>query len=95
MSDYQFLRYETLDDHVIARIYLNRPEGRNVQNIDLLRELNDAFLRAEADNAVRVVIVGRLGPAFSSGHDLGTAVGKEVRERYRFSQIGAEGRWIF
>lgn len=95
MSDYQFLRYETLDDGVIARIYLNRPEARNAQNIGLLRELNDAFLRAEADDAVRVVILGGLGPAFSSGHDLGTAVGKEDRERYRPSQIGAEGRWIF
>jgi enoyl-CoA hydratase/carnithine racemase len=31
-------------------------------------ELNGAFLRAEADDTVRVVILGGLGPMFSSGH---------------------------
>jgi enoyl-CoA hydratase len=74
MTDYKFLTYETLDDGVIARIMLNRPEARNAQNRGMLVELNEAFLVAEADDCVRVVILGGNGPMFSSGHDLGSAV---------------------
>jgi enoyl-CoA hydratase len=74
MSDYKFLLYETLDEGQIARIMLNRPEARNAQNRGMLVELNDAFLRAEADDEVRVVILGGAGPMFSSGHDMGSKV---------------------
>lgn len=77
MSDYKFLLYETFDDGQIARITLNRPEARNAQNRGLLVELGDAFLRAEADDAVRVVILAGAGPMFSSGHDLGSKVAME------------------
>ncbi len=72
MADYTYLTYETLDDGVIARIMLNRPDARNAQNRGLLVELGDAFLRAEADDQVRVVILGGAGKMFSSGHDLGS-----------------------
>ncbi|HXY26749.1 MAG TPA: enoyl-CoA hydratase [Acidimicrobiales bacterium] len=77
MSDYKYVLYETLDSGQVARIMLNRPESRNAQNRGLLVELDDAFLRAEADDQVRVVILGGMGPMFSSGHDLGS---KESRE---------------
>ncbi|HEY3673877.1 MAG TPA: enoyl-CoA hydratase, partial [Acidimicrobiia bacterium] len=56
---------------------LDRVDARNAQNRGMLVELNDAFLRAEADDTVRVVILGGNGPMFSSGHDLGTAVSRE------------------
>jgi enoyl-CoA hydratase len=74
MPEYDFLLYETFDDGQIARILLNRPEARNAQNRGLLVELDDAFRHAEADDAVRVVILGGTGPMFSSGHDLGSKV---------------------
>src|SRR5271169_5795391 len=74
MTNYKYLIYETLDDGQIARIMLNRPDARNAQNRGMLVELNDAFLRAEADDQVRVVILGGMGPMFSSGHDLGSKV---------------------
>src|SRR6195256_6410981 len=77
MADYRFVTYETLDDGLIARIMLNRPEARNAQNRGMLVELHDAFLRAEADDAVRVVILGGTGPMFSSGHDMGSKVSRE------------------
>ena len=67
MPDYKFVTYETLDSGTIARIMLNRPEARNAQNRGLLVELNDAFMEAEADDEVRVVILGGTGPMFSSG----------------------------
>jgi enoyl-CoA hydratase len=58
---------------------LNRPEFRNAQNRGMLTELDAALARAEADDRVRVVILGGNGPMFSSGHDLGSAV--RVQER--------------
>jgi len=73
MSDYDYINYETLDDGRIARITLARPKSRNAQNRGLLVELDAAFLRAEADDTVRVVILCGAGPSFSAGHDLGTA----------------------
>jgi enoyl-CoA hydratase len=77
VAEYKFLTYETMDDGTIARIMLNRPEARNAQNRGLLVELNDAFLAAEADDRVRVVILGGNGPMFSSGHDLGSPAFQE------------------
>ena len=74
MADYRFITYESLDEGTIVRIMLNRPEQRNAQQRGLIVELNDAFLRAEADDDVRVVILGGNGPMFSSGHDLGSKV---------------------
>jgi enoyl-CoA hydratase len=74
MSDYSYITYTELDDARIVRIMLNRPEARNAQNRGMLVELNEAFMRAEADDRVRVVILGGNGPMFSSGHDLGSKV---------------------
>jgi enoyl-CoA hydratase len=74
MPDYKYITYEPADEGTIVRIMLNRPEARNAQNRGMLVELNEAFLAAEADDQVRVVILGGNGPLFSSGHDLGSKV---------------------
>ncbi len=79
MTDYQFLTYETFDEGTIARILLDRPEARNAQNRGMLVELGEAFLAAEADDRVRVVILGGTGPLFSAGHDLGS---KQAMQEY-------------
>ena len=79
-SEYRYVTYETVDDGTIARIMLNRPETRNAQHRSMLVELNEAFLRAEEDDTVRVVILGGEGPMFSSGHDTGS---KEMWEELR------------
>jgi enoyl-CoA hydratase len=80
VTDYRFVLYETLDEGRIARITLNRPDARNAQNRGLLVELNDAFLVAEADDVVRVVILCGAGTMFSSGHDMGSSAAREERE---------------
>jgi enoyl-CoA hydratase len=77
MSENKFVQYETHDEGTIARITLNRPEARNAQNRGMLVELHDAFLRAEADDQVRVVILCGAGPLFSAGHDMGSKVSME------------------
>jgi enoyl-CoA hydratase len=100
MADYKFLQYETHDDGQIVRILLDRPEARNAQNRGLLVELDEAFLRAEADDACRVVILGGTGPLFSSGHDMGSKVAMEEYQSHPTSFIngatrqGAEKRML-
>jgi enoyl-CoA hydratase len=66
------VEYETLDEGSIARIWLNRPAAANAQSRTLLVQLDEAFKRAEADDDVRVVILGARGENFSAGHDMGS-----------------------
>lgn len=69
-AEYETLRYEPLDDGVIARITLSRPEVRNAQDRRMTYELDAAFAAAAADPAVKVIVLAADGPHFSSGHDL-------------------------
>ncbi|MFN8019337.1 MAG: enoyl-CoA hydratase [Acidimicrobiales bacterium] len=92
MSDYQFLQYETHDDGAIVRILLDRPDARNAQNRGLLVELDEAFRRAEEDDACRVVILGGTGPLFSSGHDMGSKVAIEEYQTHPTMQINGGTR---
>ncbi|PZT92687.1 MAG: enoyl-CoA hydratase, partial [Gordonia sp. (in: high G+C Gram-positive bacteria)] len=62
----RYLTYELIDDGAIARIMLDRPKTRNAQNRGLLVELDEAFEAAEADDRVRVIILGGTGPMFTS-----------------------------
>ncbi len=78
-TEFHYLTYESLENGTIARITLNRPGTRNAQNRGLLVELDQAFLAAEADDTVRVVILAGAGPLFSSGHDMGS--GDDRREK--------------
>jgi enoyl-CoA hydratase len=104
MPAYRYLTYEVLDDGAIVRIKLNRPASRNAQNRGMLVELGDAMLAAEADDQVRVVILGGAGPLFSAGHDLGSADavaertdGPDMHPTYRQyggTRSGAEARTL-
>src|ERR1700704_5289242 len=78
--EYRLVNHESHDGRPIGRIRLHRPETRNWQPRSMLVELNEASLRAEADDTVRVVILGGEGPMFSSGHDTGS---KEMFEELR------------
>ena len=69
---YKYILTESFDGGAIQRITLNRPEARNAQNRGMLVELNEAFMAAEAEDGVRVVILAGAGPIFSSGHDMGS-----------------------
>nr|WP_007515591.1 MULTISPECIES: enoyl-CoA hydratase [Pseudofrankia] len=59
-------------DGAIARVTMNRPEFRNAQNSKMTYALDDAFYRAAADPAVKVIILAGAGRHFSAGHDIGT-----------------------
>jgi enoyl-CoA hydratase/carnithine racemase len=60
----------------VVRLTLNRPERANALNQTMLVEIGTALDDAEADPAIRAVIVRGAGAAFSSGFDL-----KEQMER--------------
>jgi enoyl-CoA hydratase/carnithine racemase len=54
----------------IAVLTLNRPEIRNTLSESMLASLGEVFTSIAADPAVRAVVLGAKGPAFSGGHDL-------------------------
>ena len=58
-------------DDSIATITFNRPERMNALTPDLEAGLHGAFDRADADRAVRVIILTGAGRAFSAGYDQG------------------------
>ncbi len=87
MADYQTILSET--DAGVAVIRLNRPERRNAFTTEMLTELADAFARADADPAVRAVVVTGAGKTFCAGQDLaaftqlaGPGAVREIIERY-------------
>ena len=63
------IRYEV--DGPAAIITLDRPEQLNAFTGTMLGELLEAFDLADADDAVRAVIVTGAGRAFCAGADLG------------------------
>jgi enoyl-CoA hydratase/carnithine racemase len=58
-------------DGPIARIVLNRPERANAQNSAMVWDVERSLQDAEADYAVKVVIMKATGRGFSAGHDVG------------------------
>jgi enoyl-CoA hydratase/carnithine racemase len=83
---FETLRYDVAD--AVATITLNRPDRLNAVNATVIRELVEAFDRADTDDGVRAVIVTGAGRAFCAGADLAgggaTFDGKgEVAENHR------------
>jgi enoyl-CoA hydratase len=64
---YQDLLYSAED--TVATITLNRPERMNALSRNLESEIHRAFDEADADRAVRVIILTGSGAAFSAGYD--------------------------
>jgi enoyl-CoA hydratase len=75
--------YDVAD--AVATVTLNRPEQRNAVGPQMLRELQQAFLAARDDTAVRVVMLTGAGDrAFSAGADLaGFAADATEVDRHR------------
>ena len=70
---YQQILYDV--DRGILTITLNRPEKLNAFTGTMLAEMIDAFDRADADDAVRAIIVTGAGRAFCAGADLSSGGG--------------------
>ena len=70
---YETLLYEL--DGPILTLTLNRPDKLNAYTATMGLELEDAFRRADADDAVRVIIVTGAGRGFCAGADISAGAG--------------------
>ena len=64
------IRYDVEDG--VCTVTLNRPDRLNAVSPTMVDELREAWDRADADDAVRAVIVTGAGRAFCAGADLGS-----------------------
>lgn len=60
----------------VARVTLARPEARNALNLAMCHALTQAFDMLDADDAIRVVLLGAEGPVFCAGADMKERVGQ-------------------
>ena len=65
----------------VATVTMNRPQYHNAQNSKMTYALDEAFRRAAADDAVKVMILRGAGKHFSAGHDIGTP-GRDIGESF-------------
>jgi enoyl-CoA hydratase/carnithine racemase len=84
------IRYEVEDG--VLTITLDRPERLNAFTPTMLAELIEAFDRADADDAVRAVIVTGAGRGFCAGADLGRGGSTfDWRERQQGGEVPRDG----
>jgi len=75
-----------LEGH-LAVVTLQRPERRNALSFDLMVELAQCLDGIAAQAEVRAVILQAAGKVFSSGHDLGEMIGRDVEDYRRIFDI--------
>jgi enoyl-CoA hydratase/carnithine racemase len=66
---YETIRYEVSDR--VATITFDRPDQLNAVSPQMVRELREAYDRAEGDDAVWTIVVTGSGRAFCAGADVG------------------------
>lgn len=77
------------DDGAIRWITVNRPDKLNALNRDTLEALDSAFLAAEREESVRVVVLTGAGPkAFVAGADIAEMNGLTPVQGRDFSLLG-------
>jgi enoyl-CoA hydratase len=77
----------------VCTITLNRPDVANAQDSALIDALDAAFDQADADDAVRVVVLAAAGKHFSAGHDLKALVGDVEPDEWRRMRETPEGKF--
>ncbi len=76
--EYKRILYEKVEPNIV-KITMNRPEKRNAEDPLMLSEMQDAFIEADLDEDVRVIIFAGAGKDFSAGHDL-SGTGEQAPE---------------
>src|ERR1700758_438554 len=85
---YENLLFDT--EGPIGVITLNRPQRRNALSLEMMQELITCLNTVGQDSALRVVILAAAGKVFSSGHDLGQMVGKDLSYYRRTFDVCSE-----
>jgi len=78
----------------VALIRLNRPEALNALNSQLLGELGEALDAAEADEAVRCVVLTGSERAFAAGADIKEMSDKSYAQMFAQNFFGAAGQRV-
>jgi len=76
----------------VTLIRLNRPEALNALNSQLLSELSDALDKAEADEAVRCLVLTGSERAFAAGADIKEMSDKSYAQMFASNFFGAAGQ---
>jgi enoyl-CoA hydratase len=87
------MSYETLLVETIgttALIRLNRPEALNALNRTLMRELGQALQAADADSAVRCIVLTGSDKAFAAGADIKEMADKTFADMFGQNTFAAE-----
>ncbi|SVE54328.1 uncharacterized protein METZ01_LOCUS507182, partial [marine metagenome] len=61
---------EELTENGIMRLTLNDSKRRNALSEEMMAKLTKSLGRASKNDAVRVIVIAGMGPAFCAGHDL-------------------------
>jgi enoyl-CoA hydratase len=91
-ATFKAITYAT--DGAVATITMDRPEVANAQDTTLIDEIDAALDAADADEAVRVVILAGAGKHFSSGHDLKALVGGGEADAWVQMRETPEGKFF-
>ena len=70
-------------DAGVATLTLARPDKRNALDMVMVREIAGAVRTADADEAVRVLLVTQEGPSFCAGIDTRFPFSSDLNELYR------------
>ncbi|MFH1230910.1 MAG: 3-hydroxyacyl-CoA dehydrogenase NAD-binding domain-containing protein [Planctomycetota bacterium] len=78
----------------IATITINRPEALNALNEEVVKQLSEAFQKAESDSNVKTIIIEGKGKAFVAGADISFFVKKidekKLNDIVEFTRKGQE-----
>src|SRR5262247_4160832 len=89
---YEFILAEHFDG--VAVITLNRPDKLNALSFPLVRELDDALTRYEANDEIKAVILTGAGDrAFSAGADIHEMAGLSAEELATRQEVRGHATW--
>lgn len=89
-ADQVLVEFDHISGDDLATVTLNRPERRNSLSESMLLDLGAAVQRAVEPPGVRAVIIAAAGPVFSSGHDFGDMVERDLDGMRRLLSVCAE-----
>jgi enoyl-CoA hydratase/carnithine racemase len=76
----QGVELDLIDEGRVARLMINRPAARNALSSGVIRELDEALQRLDADASVRVIVLTGAAPGFCAGSDLKELAAMSVTE---------------
>jgi enoyl-CoA hydratase/carnithine racemase len=89
-TSYRAIRVES--EGPAWRVVLNRPEVRNAHDLDMFKELVDAFRTAEDDDGCRCIVLTGAGTVFCAGQDLRFTRAADGRARDEYGKWNVAAR---